>query len=80
MQVDKKRLDEDAAEGLPVRGRNPTWEANRPKALEKGTAGKVRGFADYERQPLPYRPEEERIKDWKEVGRMINPRGAALIE
>lgn len=66
-EVDKKRLDEDAAEGLPVRGRNPTWEANRPKALEKGTAGKVRGFADYERQPLPYRPEEERIKDWKEV-------------
>jgi len=66
-EVDKKRLVEDAAEGLPVRGRTPTWEADRPKVLEEGKAGKLHGFADYERQPLPYRPEEERIKDWKEV-------------
>jgi glutamate synthase (NADPH/NADH) len=27
-----------------------------------------KGFISYERKPLPYRPEFERVKDWKEVG------------
>ncbi|GIL79137.1 hypothetical protein Vretimale_16677 [Volvox reticuliferus] len=30
-------------------------------------ADKVRGFVSYDRKPLPYRPEAERIKDWDEV-------------
>lgn len=51
-----------------MRGRVPTWEENRPTVLKEGTAGKVRGFVDYERSPLPYRAEEERLQDWKEVG------------
>lgn len=29
--------------------------------------GKPTGFIEYERQPNPMRPEEERLKDWKEV-------------
>lgn len=30
-------------------------------------AVKNRGFVMYEREALPYRPAEERVKDWKEV-------------
>lgn len=65
--MDKDLLEKDAMRGLPVSGRSPTWESDRPTILEEGTAGKLRGFVEYERSPLPYRPEAERLEDWKEV-------------
>lgn len=30
-------------------------------------ADKLRGFVEYNRRPLPYRPEAERLEDWNEV-------------
>ena len=39
---DFARLLRDAAEGLPVAGRVPTWEADRPKTLAVGEPVKVR--------------------------------------
>lgn len=57
----------DAAAGLPVSGRIPTWENSRPSKLSGKTAQKPRGFIDYERITLPYRSEKDRIKDWNEV-------------
>ena len=39
------RLLRDAAEGLPVAGRVPTWEADRPKTLAVGEPVKVRSCA-----------------------------------
>ena len=48
-QEDLKRLLRDAAEGLPVNGRAPTWEADRPKVLPAAEPVKNRGFVDYER-------------------------------
>ena len=39
---DFARLLRDAAEGLPVAGRVPTWEADRPKTLPVGEPIKVR--------------------------------------
>ncbi|GFR49656.1 hypothetical protein Agub_g11798 [Astrephomene gubernaculifera] len=77
-QQDKRRLNKLAREGLPVKGIAPTWEANRPTIVEPKApaspvvpagpaADKVRGFVSYDRKPLPYRPEAERIKDWDEV-------------
>lgn len=38
---DFARLLRDAAEGLPVAGRVPTWEADRPKTLPVGEPVKV---------------------------------------
>ena len=38
---DFARLLRDAAEGLPVAGRTPTWEADRPKTLPVGEPVKV---------------------------------------
>lgn len=31
----------------------------------------MRGFLEYERKPLGYRPEAERIQDWKEVHQQL---------
>ena len=66
-EVDKRRLLLDAELGNPVRGRSPTWDEGRPSVMKKGEADKHAGFMHYERQPMPYRPEEERMQDWKEV-------------
>eukprot|EP00198_Chlamydomonas_reinhardtii_P003746 XP_001693082.1 glutamate synthase, NADH-dependent [Chlamydomonas reinhardtii] len=43
--------------------------AGRPTivAATAPAADKVRGFVNYDRKPLPYRAEAERIKDWDEV-------------
>ena len=41
-----KRLLRDAAEGLPVAGRTPTWEQGRPKTLPVGEPVKVRLLTD----------------------------------
>ena len=65
--ADLSRLATDAAAGLPVAGRPPTWAADRPASVKAGTAGNVRGFIDYARTPAPYRAVEERVKDWGEV-------------
>ena len=65
--ADAARLAADAAAGLPVAGRVPTWAADRPAIVPAGTANKARGFLDYGRAPPPYRPVEERVKDWDEV-------------
>jgi hypothetical protein len=46
---DLERLYRDAAEGLVVAGREPTWEATRPTVLPAGTPLKHRGFIDYRR-------------------------------
>ncbi|KAL4421584.1 hypothetical protein ABPG75_010875, partial [Micractinium tetrahymenae] len=62
---DFAKLLRDAAEGLPVAGRTPVWEAGRPTVVQG--AQKPRGFITYERSPLPYRSVEERVADWKEV-------------
>jgi hypothetical protein len=32
-----------------------------------------KGFMTYERKPMPYRPTEERVTDWKEVHAKISP-------
>lgn len=40
-------------------------QPKRPTRL--ADAVKNRGFVMYEREALPYRPAEERVKDWKEV-------------
>lgn len=40
-QEDYKRLLADAAEGLSVAGRKPTWEAGRPQTLPVGEPNKV---------------------------------------
>lgn len=61
------RLLRDASEGLPVGGRPAIWEAGRPTVIAGGGAQKPRGFVTYERSPMPYRPVEERMKDWGEV-------------
>ncbi len=39
--LDFKRLQRDAAQGLPVKGMKPTWEANRPTVLSTLGADKV---------------------------------------
>ena len=56
-----------AAEGQPVGGWPPVWEASRPTVVPDHSAQKARGFISYERSPLPYRPVEERMADWNEV-------------
>jgi len=72
-ELDYKVLQKEAREGLPVKGMKPTWEANRPTVLPTRVADKHKGFLAYERKPLPYRPEFERIKDWKEVHAAVAP-------
>ena len=62
-----KHLLRDAAEGLPVAKRKPTWETDRPTVKPVGEATKMRGFVEYGRQPMPYRPVEERLQDYGEV-------------
>ncbi|KAG1678741.1 hypothetical protein FOA52_012780 [Chlamydomonas sp. UWO 241] len=64
---DLKALQLEAAGGFPVKGYAPTWEAGRPTELPTGDAVKGRGFIAYERKALGYRPEAERIEDYKEV-------------
>ncbi|KAK9817844.1 hypothetical protein WJX72_002960 [[Myrmecia] bisecta] len=72
-EEDLRQLLADANEGLPVAGRAATWEADRPTVLPVGNAGKLRGFVDYDRSPLPYRPAGERLKDWGEVHAVMQP-------
>lgn len=72
-EEDLKKLMRDAREGLPVKGIKPTWEASRPSVLPEKNADKNRGFLAYERKPMPYRPEAERLKDWKEVHATLPP-------
>jgi len=62
-----KHLLRDAAEGLPVAQRKLTWESERPTVKAVGDATKLRGFVEYGRQPLPYRPVEDRLQDYGEV-------------
>ena len=62
-----KQLLRDAAEGLPVAQRKLTWESERPTVKAVGEAAKLRGFVEYGRQPLPYRPVEDRLQDYGEV-------------
>jgi glutamate synthase (NADPH/NADH) len=57
----------DAASGLPVAGREPVWEVDRPKIVQGGNTKKQGGFMRYERDPLPYRPVDERLNDYDEV-------------
>jgi glutamate synthase (NADPH/NADH) len=67
-ELEKQRLLVTAREGLPVTGTPATsWEALRPKIVPSGSADKTRGFLEFNRQPLGYRPPKERIGDWKEV-------------
>lgn len=54
-----------------------TWEANRPTVLPTRSASKHRGFLAYDRKPLPYRPEFERVKDWREVAAVVAPEARA---
>lgn len=61
------KLLRDAAEGLPVNNRPAVWEKERPTIVPGFQTQKHRGFVTYERLPLPYRPVEERVKDWSEV-------------
>lgn len=72
-EQDFKRLQRDAAQGLPVKGMKASWEANRPTVLTTRDADKRKGFVSYERKALPYRPEAERLKDWKEVHAVVAP-------
>ena len=65
--TDRARLEADAAAGIPVAGRPPTWAAGRPTVVPSGTSLKARGFLDYGRAPLPYRAVAERLGDWGEV-------------
>eukprot|EP00879_Flechtneria_rotunda_P003043 GHRR01003263.1.p1 GENE.GHRR01003263.1~~GHRR01003263.1.p1 ORF type:complete len:2008 (+),score=728.67 GHRR01003263.1:1512-7535(+) len=66
--VAKAALEVTAREGLPVTGTNAkSWEDLRPKVVPETKANKVRGFLEYNRAPLGYRPEAERLKDWGEV-------------
>ncbi|KIZ04404.1 glutamate synthase (NADPH/NADH) [Monoraphidium neglectum] len=66
--LEKQRLLVQAREGLPVSGVPATsWEALRPKIVGKGEADKARGFLEYNRSALGYRPPQERLRDWKEV-------------
>eukprot|EP00878_Enallax_costatus_P000131 GHUV01000172.1.p1 GENE.GHUV01000172.1~~GHUV01000172.1.p1 ORF type:complete len:2326 (+),score=665.07 GHUV01000172.1:565-6978(+) len=66
--VAKAALEVTAREGLPVKGVNAEgWEALRPKIVPETKANKGRGFLEYNRQPLGYRPEAERLQDWGEV-------------
>ena len=67
VQKEFARLLRDASDGQPVAGRPPIWEAGRPTVIPDASAQKLRGFVAYERSPLPYRPVDERIKDWGEV-------------
>ena len=67
IQEDMKDLLRDAAEGLPVAKRKQTWETDRPTVKAVGDATKMRGFVEYGRQPLPYRPVEDRLQDYGEV-------------
>jgi len=67
VQEDMKHLLRDAAEGLPVAQRKLTWESERPTVKAVGDATKLRGFVEYGRQPLPYRPVEDRLQDYGEV-------------
>jgi glutamate synthase (NADH) len=62
-----QRLLRDAADGLPVAGRPAPWESTRPTVVSDGKTAKLGGFKQYERSALPYRPVDERLKDWKEV-------------
>ena len=48
-QIDLRSLLRDAAEGISVAGRAPTWEAGRPGILPLGEPVKARGFIDYSR-------------------------------
>lgn len=66
-EADKKHLVKLASEGLPVKGLPASWAAERPKVLTEKSADKVRGFVQYNRSALPYRPAEERMQDWGEV-------------
>eukprot|EP00963_Diacronema_lutheri_P006323 scaffold544_cov320-Pavlova_lutheri.AAC.37 len=54
-----------ARSGQPVAGMDVTKLQTRPGSV-KG-AKNMRGFVEYSRASVPYRPEAERIKDWKEV-------------
>ena len=67
VQEDMKDLLRDAAEGLPVAKRKVTWESDRPTVKPVGDATKMRGFVEYGRQALPYRPVEDRLQDYGEV-------------
>lgn len=67
VQEDMKDLLRDAAEGLPVAKRKLSWETDRPTVKAVGDATKMRGFVEYGRQPLPYRPVEDRLQDYGEV-------------
>ncbi|KAL0054356.1 hypothetical protein WJX82_007542 [Trebouxia sp. C0006] len=64
---DMKHLLRDAAEGLLVAQRKITWESERPTVKAVGDATKLRGFVEYGRQSLPYRPIEDRLQDYGEV-------------
>jgi len=67
LQEDMKHLLRDAAEGLLVAQRKITWESERPTVKAVGDATKLRGFVEYGRQSLPYRPVEDRLQDYGEV-------------
>ena len=41
-------------------------------------APQKKGFVSYERKPLPYRPEFERVKDWKEVHALVSDDASSL--
>lgn len=45
--------------------------AKRPTQVDN--AVKHRGFIAYERQGIPYRDPNDRIKDWKEVANELKP-------
>ncbi len=49
-QRDFARLLHDAADGLPVAGRVPVWEKDRPTVVPDLAAQKPRGFVTYERR------------------------------
>eukprot|EP00898_Chlorokybus_atmophyticus_P003594 jgi/Chlat1/4235/Chrsp27S04246 len=63
-EVEEKRLQQtDAFKELQrlVANKAP------PRPSKQADAVKARGFIKYERESLPYRPAEERVKDWGEV-------------
>jgi len=72
-ELDRKFLEREAAQGLPVKGMKLTWNESRPTVLPSMNADKRRGFMEYARKPMPYRPPEERVQDWKEVHAKISP-------
>ncbi|KAF5841354.1 hypothetical protein DUNSADRAFT_13222 [Dunaliella salina] len=72
-ELDRKFLEREAAQGLPVKGMKLTWNESRPTVLPSKNADKRRGFVEYARKPMPYRPPEERVRDWKEVHAKISP-------